>query len=70
MWYYCIVQIFGGGKLWQIPVCLLSLFISQNIVKIWMVKFGEPPVICQGFPPPKIHAIWHNHDMMENVMFE
>ena len=38
---------------------LLSLFISWDIVKIWMVKFGEPPVICQihqGFPPPKFHT--------------
>ena len=29
---------------------------SQDIVKIWMVKFGQPPVIhqtCQGFPLPK-----------------
>ena len=61
MW-YCTAQIFGGGKLWQVPVCLLSLFISQDIVKIWMVKFGEPPVI--------LPRIWHNHDIMENVMFE
>ena len=50
-------------KIWQIsirnfwrviPICLLSLFMAQNIAKIWMVKFGKPPVICQGFPLPKI----------------
>ena len=28
---------------------------SQDNVKIWKVKFGELPVICQiYFPPPKI----------------
>ena len=43
---------FGGEKLWQISdqkrlvskslvnSCLLSFFISQDIVKIWMVKFA------------------------------
>ena len=39
-----------------------SLYMSQEIVKVWMVKFGKPPVIHrigQGFPPPKIHAIWY-----------
>ena len=54
---YRIVQMFGGGTLWQIPVCLLSIFMSWDIVKIWTVKFGKPSVICQihkGFPPPKI----------------
>ena len=33
---------------------------SQNIVRIWMVKFGELPVICQirqRFALPKIRAI-------------
>ena len=38
------------------PVCCLSLFVSQDIVEIWMVKFGELPVIHQirqGFPLPK-----------------
>ena len=47
-------------KLWQIPACLLSLFMSRDIVLIWMVKFGKPPVICQiyqDFPLPKI-SVW------------
>ena len=57
-------------KLWRIPACLLSLFMSQNIVKIWMVKFGEQSVIHQihqsrpsrqSIPPPKICAIWYLH---------
>ena len=47
-----IMGMFGRGKVWQISVCLLTLFISQDIVKIWMVK-----VIRQSFPLPKIHAI-------------
>ena len=36
---------------------------SQDIVKIWMVKFAEPPVIRQirqGFCLPKIHAIQYH----------
>ena len=39
---------------------LLNFFISQDVVKISVVKFDEPSVIyqiCQGFPPPKICAI-------------
>ena len=35
---------------------------SQDIVKVWMVKFGESPAIYQihqGFPLPKIHTIWY-----------
>ena len=51
---------FGRGKLWRIPVCLRSLFMSPDIVKIWMVKFVEQPVIGQfrqGIPPPKIYAL-------------
>ena len=38
-----------------------------------MVKFGEPPVICricQGFPLPKIHAIWYiilDFDAIESI---
>ena len=50
----------GRGKVWQIPVCLLSLFMPRDIVKIWMVKFGKPPVIhhiYQGLPLSKICAI-------------
>ena len=42
---------------------MLSSFMSQDIVKIWTVKFGKAPVICQirqGFPLPKICAIWYN----------
>ena len=38
------------------------MYMSQDIIKVWMVKFGESPVICQirqGFPPPKIHTIWY-----------
>ena len=34
---------------------------SRDIVKIWMVKFDKPPVICQGFPPPKLGAIWYSY---------
>ena len=54
------MQIFDGGKLWRIfhqkilasktlvnSCCLLYLFMSQDIIKICMVKFGEPPVIRQ-----------------------
>ena len=57
---YHIAQMFGGRKLgkishqnllasktWRIFCFYLSLFMSQDIVKIWMVKYGEPPVICQ-----------------------
>ena len=39
------------------PACYVSLFVPRDIVKIWMVKFGKPPVIHQihqGHPPPKI----------------
>ena len=52
---------FGGGNLWQIPACLLSLFyVMIKILQIWMVKFGKPLVIRQirqGLPPPNIHTI-------------
>ena len=35
--------------------CLFALFMSHDNVKVWKVKFGELPVICQiYFPPPKI----------------
>ena len=27
--------------------CLFALFMSRDIVKIWMVRFGKPPVIHQ-----------------------
>ena len=39
-------------KFLQIPACLLSLYMLQDIVKIITVKIGEPPVIQhihQGF---------------------
>ena len=39
-------NIFCWVKLWRIPICLLSLFVSRDIVKICTVKYGEPPVIC------------------------
>ena len=40
--------------------CLfVSLFMSRDIVKTKMVKFGKPPMICQGFPLLKIHTIWY-----------
>ena len=48
-------QKLSASKLWQIPVCLLYLFVSRDIVKNWMVKFDESPVIPQDFPPPNIH---------------
>ena len=35
-----------------------------------MVKFGELPVICQGFPLPKIHAIQYitlDFDAVESI---
>ena len=35
---------------------------SRDIAKLWTVKFAKPPVIHQihqGFPLPKIHAIWY-----------
>ena len=46
-----------------LPVCLLSLYMSRNNVRIWMVKFVKPPVIhqiCQSFPPPKI-SVYYMH---------
>ena len=69
---------FGGGKLWCIShqelilvsetltnYCLFTLFMSQDIVIIWTVRFGKsPPVIhqfCHGFPPPNIRAIQYVH---------
>ena len=34
--------------------CLFTLFMSQDIVIIWTVKFGKPPPVihqfCHGFP--------------------
>ena len=50
-----LIRNFWRVKLQCIPVFLLSLCMSQDIVKIWMVRFSEPPVICQirqGFPLP------------------
>ena len=58
-----IVVILYSMNVWwskTFPVCCLSLFVSQDIVEIWIVKFGEPPVIHQirqGFPLPKNHTI-------------
>ena len=49
------------------------MYMSQDIVKVWMVKFGKPPVIHQirqGFPPPKIHAIQYiilDFDAIESI---
>ena len=51
------LETFGEQKLWRIPACLLSLYMTRDIVKIWMVKFSEPSVIpkftkvylCQTF---------------------
>ena len=40
---------------------------SRDIVKIWMVTFGEPPMIHQihqGLPPPKALAMQYL-DFME-----
>ena len=33
------------------------IYMSQDIVKIQLVKLGKPPVLCQGFPLPKILTI-------------
>ena len=67
------MQIFDGGKLWRIfhqkilasktlvNCCLLYLFMSQDIIKICMVKFGEPPVIrqiYQGFICQKLYLLY------------
>ena len=67
---------FGEGKLWRISDWKLLAskaltnsylftffinFMSLDIVKIWMAKYSEPPVIrqlCQGFPLQNIHAMW------------
>ena len=38
-------ETFGEQKLWRIPACLLSLYMTRDIVKILMVKFGKPSVI-------------------------
>ena len=40
---------------WRTPACLLPLYMSWDIVRIWMIKFSKPPMICQirqGFPLP------------------
>ena len=46
---------------------------SQDIVKIWIAKFGEPPASCQirkGFPPLKIRAIAiYNMLIMDQPIF-
>ena len=42
-----LIRNFWRVKLWQIPACLFSLYMSQDTIEIWMVKFGEPPVIHQ-----------------------
>ena len=46
---------------------------SQDIVKIWMVNFGEPLVIRQihhGFPLPKICAIYYDHIATHAMLFK
>ena len=68
---------FGGGKLWRIShqellasktltnYCLFTLFMSQDIVIIWTVKFDKPPPVihqfCHGFPLPKLRTIRYVH---------
>ena len=54
-----IEWILGRGKLWRISYqkllagktlansCLFAFFIYVTRCKSWMVRFGEPPVICQ-----------------------
>ena len=42
-----LIRKFWQVKLCRIPACLLPLFMTQDIVKIWMLRFGEPPVIHQ-----------------------
>ena len=43
----CVKAIKGGLKLWRIPACLLSSYMLQGIVTIWMIQFGESPVVPQ-----------------------
>ena len=73
--YICIAQIFGKRNIWQIShqkllmsrtlvdSCLFAFFTYvRDIVRIWIIKCGKPPVIFQiyqGFPLPKIRAIWY-----------
>ena len=48
-----LIRNFWRVKFGRIPACLLSLFVSRDIVRMWMVKFGKLLVlrqICQGFP--------------------
>ena len=57
-----LIRNFWQVKLWQIPTCLLSIYMLRDIVKIWVVKLGESPVIHQlhqDFPLPKIRTIWY-----------
>ena len=59
--------------------CLFAfLYMLQDIVRIWVVKFGKPPVICrihQGFPSPKICAISYvlithiHHDTYDKQLY-
>ena len=62
-WWCCVShshqELLASKKL---PSFFLSLCMSQDVIRIQMVKFGEPLVICQicqGFSLPNIHAIWH-----------
>ena len=75
---YCIAQTLGRGILVNVSsetllasktfgkfplVSFLYICHDQDIVKIWMVNFGEPPVICQihqGFPLSKTHMLYGN----------
>ena len=51
---YHIEQVFGRGKLWQSPACLLLLYISRDIINL----ANHHAVIRHGFPPPKIHTTY------------
>ena len=60
---YHIVRVFDGKNFGEfLFVCFLYLC-HKTLLRIWTVKFGEPPVIHQGFPPPRpppiVHTIWY-----------
>ena len=55
-----VVWLFGRGNFGKF---LLVCFSYLCHVKIWMAKFGKPPVIHlirQGFPPPNLRAMWYS----------
>ena len=56
--YYWWIKCWGFhliiAKVYSSPIFHLVQYVSQDIVRIWMVKFGKPPVIRHGFPLPKI----------------